>query len=75
MMCVAYSTNCCMKNGNCLNTENNLFVYRQLQQNAVKNDEAFACISLSVHTVVWDPSDFRLRKKMRKVTLLPAVVQ
>jgi len=29
--------------------------------------------SLSVHTVIWDPSDFRLRKKMRKVTVLPAV--
>jgi uncharacterized membrane protein YhaH (DUF805 family) len=44
MMCVAYSTNCCVKNGNWLNNDNNLFVYRQLQQNAVKNDEEFACI-------------------------------
>ena len=32
-----------MKNGNWLTTENNLFVYRQLQQNAVKNGEEFAC--------------------------------
>jgi len=46
MMCVPYSTNSCMKNGNWLTTGNNLFVYRQLQQNAVKNDEEFACTRL-----------------------------
>jgi hypothetical protein len=64
-----------MKNRNWLTTENNLFVYRQLQQNAVKNDEEFACIRCLFTLSFGTPSDFRLRKKMRKVTVLPAVVQ
>jgi len=61
MSCVAHSTCCCMKNRNCLTVENNLLVHRHLCQNAVPSD------------VVWDSSDFRLRKKMRKFTVLPAV--
>jgi len=63
MSCVAHSTSCCMKNRNWLNNENNLLVHRHLCQNAVPSD------------VVWGPSEIRLRKKMRKFTVLPAVAQ
>ena len=62
MSCVVHSTRCCMKKRNWLNIENNLLVHRRLCQNAVPSD------------VVWDPSESRLRK-MRKVTVLPAVAQ
>ena len=63
MSCVAHSTSCCMKNRNWLDNKSNLLVHRCLCQNDVPSD------------VVWYPSEFRLRKKMRKVTVLQAVEQ
>jgi len=55
---VVYSASCCMKNRNWHYNKNNLIVHRHV------------CPS----DAVWDPSEIGLRKNMRKVTVLPAVV-